>query len=723
MAQLGNTYTGRFIDIPDHLTSNHLYYSWDSKELYGFNEDKTPYLLAPNPYLKSAAFSGVDTKTLTLTLTNDTIVTASWDPTIEVLEDAENGNSFLLREGLNTESGWAGENVVLGHYNTITYGWGNFISGSAHQLEGNSATIGGYGNTIENDIWGSIVNGSYNVNRTNYSAIFGYNNQDRHPAGGSMNYPDGGNVIGGFNNYVNDGMAMGMFGSGHIQTGNNVLVAGQSSINLNGAPRSVNQAGDARFIVGNGTIVAGSYARQTPSNAFVVYHSGLVVAPTLTSTLIDSNSRSLITREYLTSKLGTATTVSSTNTNPDTHNIATINGTTIKETITKLNQPVLDGNNLILKFFNENGVEQTVSVDLGTLVTNDSYINNSDYDAAQNKITLTRNDGQQFVINLSEFSILNSTDANGVTTLTQESVVKLTVSKVGQSGQWADILGKPSFYSGWDIGVEGIYSTIGDGDNINIVGSGATTVSKSGNTITISSTDTAGGGSDGNNYLNGVTGSANGTMTFSRSGLTNITFNSTHNHDWSEINNKPSFYSGWNLGANGSYTPIDTGENVNFVGSGATTVSRSGNTITISSTDTAGGGSDGNNYLTGVSGSANGTMTFSRSGLSNINFNASHDHDDETVDITSDTTLSLAHKGKTLLCGTTVTITIPSGLGNSFSCNFINTNTSTGVVTIVGGTGVSLKAPHGKKLLADYTCNIIKRTGAETYHLQGELTP
>jgi hypothetical protein len=45
MAQLGNTYTGKFKDIPSYLTQNHFYWSYDTKELYSFEPDHTPYLL------------------------------------------------------------------------------------------------------------------------------------------------------------------------------------------------------------------------------------------------------------------------------------------------------------------------------------------------------------------------------------------------------------------------------------------------------------------------------------------------------------------------------------------------------------------------------------------------------------------------------------------------------------------------------------------------------
>lgn len=122
------------------------------------------------------------------------------------------------------------------------------------------------------------------------------------------------------------------------------------------------------------------------------------------------------------------------------------------ETTTQLNEPVLSGNILTLKFLNENEVEQTVSVDLSSLATSAQGLSNATYDAAQNLITLTEDDGSQHTIDLSELSIISTTDANGITTLKQEvddagtAIVKLTVSKVGQTGQWSDILGKPSTF-------------------------------------------------------------------------------------------------------------------------------------------------------------------------------------------------------------------------------------------------------------------------------------
>lgn len=129
-----------------------------------------------------------------------------------------------------------------------------------------------------------------------------------------------------------------------------------------------------------------------------------------------------------------------------------------------------------------------------------------------------------------------------------------------------------------------------------------------------------------------------------------------------------------------------------------------------------GGASDGNNYPTSVN-LDSAVLTIQRNGLSPI----SGDLSDATIDVTGSITLSAIHNGKTLICVGTLTITIPLGLPTSFSVNILNEGSSLNVVTILEN-GVVLKAPHGKKLLSGYTCNIMKRTGYSTYYLQGELT-
>lgn len=114
------------------------------------------------------------------------------------------------------------------------------------------------------------------------------------------------------------------------------------------------------------------------------------------------------------------------------------------ETQTTLNQPTLTGNVLTVSYTGENGAVQNKSIDLSGLVLTDIHLDGATYDASQNKITLTLNDGTFYTIDLSEFSIIPSTNASGVTTLTQEGVVKATISKVGQSGDYNDLLNLPA---------------------------------------------------------------------------------------------------------------------------------------------------------------------------------------------------------------------------------------------------------------------------------------
>jgi hypothetical protein len=111
-----------------------------------------------------------------------------------------------------------------------------------------------------------------------------------------------------------------------------------------------------------------------------------------------------------------------------------------------------------------------------------------------------------------------------------------------------------------------------------------------------------GGTADGNNYLSGVSGSGNGTVTFSRSGLSSLTWDASHSHTLSRSTS----------GSGNVVTDV--------------TLNGMGFTVYYGTVSSGGGTADGNNYLSGVSGSGNGTVTFSRSGLSSLTWDASHSH-------------------------------------------------------------------------------------------------
>lgn len=115
------------------------------------------------------------------------------------------------------------------------------------------------------------------------------------------------------------------------------------------------------------------------------------------------------------------------------------------ETQTSIQNPQLNGNVLTVFYTGENGVQQSKSIDLGGLVTNDIHIENAAYDAAQNILTITQNNGTSFQINLSEFSIIPTTNPDGSVTLTQESQEKLVLKKVAVTGSYNDLTDKPTF--------------------------------------------------------------------------------------------------------------------------------------------------------------------------------------------------------------------------------------------------------------------------------------
>ena len=114
------------------------------------------------------------------------------------------------------------------------------------------------------------------------------------------------------------------------------------------------------------------------------------------------------------------------------------------ETLTTVEELSLQGNTLTLRYKGEDSNIQTKSVGLQGLVTVDIHITDAKYDASQNVITLTDNQGKEYKVDLSEFSILTETNPEGVTTLTQEGVEKLKVSKAGQTGDYNDLLNKPN---------------------------------------------------------------------------------------------------------------------------------------------------------------------------------------------------------------------------------------------------------------------------------------
>lgn len=156
--------------------------------------------------------------------------------------------------------------------------------------------------------------------------------------------------------------------------------------------------------------------------------------------------------------------------------------TSTSETLTTIEQPVLTGNILTIKYIGENGQLQQQNIDLSGLATIDVTITDASYNASTNIITLTDTKGETFSVDLSEFSLLVSIDANGIATLTQEGVTKLQISKVGRTGDYNDLLNKPTIPAPIDI----------SGKLDKPATDGSWVVTKSGSTITYTDASTFG---------------------------------------------------------------------------------------------------------------------------------------------------------------------------------------------------------------------------------------
>jgi hypothetical protein len=165
-------------------------------------------------------------------------------------------------------------------------------------------------------------------------------------------------------------------------------------------------------------------------------------------TLIDSNSLSLNANNDLISTINgvasaaldlnsvikaeeTTTTVTNTVTGHKIADYSNEDGVVValNETVTALGTPTLTGTTLTIPFTNESGVIQTVNVSLANLVTVDINVDNLTYNASSNIITLTETDGTVKTIDLSEFSIVSTTNPDGSITVTQEGVTKFTIPK------------------------------------------------------------------------------------------------------------------------------------------------------------------------------------------------------------------------------------------------------------------------------------------------------
>ena len=209
-------------------------------------------------------------------------------------------------------------------------------------------------------------------------------------------------------------------------------------------------------------------------------------------------------------------------------------------------------------------------------------------------------------------------DARGhVTSISNNSAI--TLGSLGYSGSTsADNYGSFNIRANANTA-----EAIGSGETITFTDSGATTVTRSGNTIDISSVNTQ--------------------YSVGNGGLTEINFTSALNSKLAGIAASANNYSWkYDTSGNGSDQTVSNGNVIRIEGTGATTVTHSGSTITIHSTDTNTNDDTITNIGVNNANYSNGNINFQASGAASISKSGN------TVTISStNTTYSVGNGGLT----------------------------------------------------------------------------
>jgi len=236
---------------------------------------------------------------------------------------------------------------------------------------------------------------------------------------------------------------------------------------------------------------------------------------------------------------------------------------------------VADNNNDTLTIVGGNDLSTSVSGDTLTIQHDNSGASAGSYGARHTVPNIT-------------------VDARGhITSISNNSAI--TLGSLGYSGSTsADNYGSFSIKAN-----SGSAEAIGSGETITFTDSGATTVTRSGNTIDISSVNTQYSVGDG--------------------GLTAVNFTTARRDKLDGIATSANNYSWqYDTSGNGSNQTVSNGNVIRIQGSGATSVTHSGSTITISSTDN----NDNDNTITNIgvnnANYTNGNINFQASGAASI---------------------------------------------------------------------------------------------------------
>ena len=316
---------------------------------------------------------------------------------------------------------------------------------------------------------------------------------------------------------------------------------------------------------------------------------------------------------------------------------------------------VADNNNDTLTIVGGNDLSTSVSADTLTIQHDNSGVSAASY-------------GSQFVVP----SI--TVDARGHITAASSNTA-ISLSALGYSGASnADNYGSFSIRANANAA-----EAIGSGETITFTNSGATTVTRSGNTIDISSANTQLSDTQVRSKF-----SAGSNVAISGSGVISATDTNTTN---------------FNVNANGGTNEnISAGEAIRFNGGGITSVTRSGQTFTISTPNT---NTDTTNFNVNANGGANenisageairfnggGATTVSRSG--NTFTISSTDNNDNTQ-------LTAAQVRANLSGGTGISYNASTGV---ITNTVTNTDTNT-VTNNIAGNGISVSSANNNSTIA-----------------------
>lgn len=168
----------------------------------------------------------------------------------------------------------------------------------------------GFNNSVKSN--SSLISGRFNYSTLNsdYSTIFGNNNHNESINGfisGSFNRTTKGDkgystIFGNGNNVINGANFTLGFGLSNNVSG--LTVIGQANSNVVAPSETLNVSTNPLFIIGNGNVTSSSsdiYTVSSRSNALEVYKRGLILAPSLTNSMLDESgsNKALITKEYL----------------------------------------------------------------------------------------------------------------------------------------------------------------------------------------------------------------------------------------------------------------------------------------------------------------------------------------------------------------------------------------------------------------------------------------